>query len=440
MDTIVAENVSKLYKRFAFKRQFQTFKSALLKGDFFKDISPKESFAALKDVSFQVTQGEAVGIIGNNGSGKSTLLKVIAGITKPTYGKVTTRGKISALIELGAGFHPEISGKENIYINGIMLGLSRKEINQKLDDIIKFAELEDFINSPVKTYSSGMFMRLGFSIAVNVNPEILLIDEVLAVGDESFAHKCLDKMMDFRRRKKTIILVTHMLGMVEKFCDRALWLKNGMIHAMGKPKLVTDAYLMDVASEEEIQAQLSHYKAIATVKTEIPPTVSTAVSSQEDERQPKRWGDKQVEIINVALLDANDSPKYIYSTGDSIKIAIRIKAHQNVNDFVFGIGIFNSEGLHCYGTNTSIEEFEPAKLSGDAEVECVIPHLHLLEGTYFLDVAVHKLNGYPYDYHHNLYSFKVRSRIKEAGIAHLPHQWKFSPNISFKKSEESSLS
>jgi len=439
MDTIIAEKVSKLFKRYAFKRQFQTFKSALVRGDIFKEISPKESFAALKDVSFSVAQGEALGIIGNNGSGKSTLLKIIAGITKPTYGKITTRGKISALIELGAGFHPEISGKENIFINGIMLGLSKKEISQKLDEIVKFAELEAFINSPVKTYSSGMFMRLGFSIAVNVNPEILLIDEVLAVGDESFAHKCLDKMMDFRRRKKTIVLVTHMLGMVEKFCDKALWLKNGVIHAMGESKSVTDAYLIDVASSEEIDAQMSHQATMAAVKNEpLPPdiTTTTTSTSPEDERQPKRWGDKQVEITNVVLLDSNDSPKYIYHAGEPIKIAITLRAHQKVEDFVFGVGIFNSEGIHCYGTNTNIEEFESIQISGDGEIEILIPHLYLLEGTYFLDVAVHKLNGYPYDYHHNLYSFKIRSRIKDVGIVRLPHQWKFSPTIVFKGPKE----
>jgi len=427
MEAIRVENVSKLFKKYAYKRQFQTFKSALLKGDFFKNIKPEETFAALKDVSFTVEQGETFGIVGNNGSGKSTLLKIIAGISKPTYGKVKTNGKVSALIELGAGFHPEISGRENVYINGIMLGLTKKEIQQKFDEIVRFAELEEFINSPVKTYSSGMLMRLGFSIAVNVNPEILLIDEVLAVGDEAFAHKCLDKMLDFKRRKKTIVLVTHALSMVETFCDRALWLKNGRIQKIGDPKEVTDAYLMDVASNEEIEIRQQQQEALNTLADQESSKQNSL--KEAEERKASRWGDKQIEITNVLLLDSNNNLKYIYSTGEAMRILIKILAHQKIEDFVFGIWIFNSEGISCYGSNTHIEEFKPISIKGEGEVECFIPNLNLIEGTYFLDVAVHKRNGYPYDYHHNLYSFKVRSRIKDVGIARIPHKWKFSPNI-----------
>ncbi len=427
MEAIRVENVTKLFKRYAYKRQFQTFKSALLKGDFFKNIKPEETFAALKDVSFSVEQGETFGIIGNNGSGKSSLLKIIAGITKPTYGKVKSNGKISALIELGAGFHPEITGRENVYINGIMLGLAKKEIQQKFDEIVRFAELEEFINAPVKTYSSGMFMRLGFSIAVNVNPEILLIDEVLAVGDEAFAHKCIDKMLDFKRRKKTILLVTHALSMVETFCDRALWLKNGRIQKIGDPKAVTDAYLMDVASSEEIEIRQNQQEALSSLTNQESSKQNSL--KEVDERKPSRWGDRQIEITNVLLLDSNNNVKYIYSTGEAMRILIKILAHQKIDDFVFGIGIFNSEGISCYGSNTHIEEFKPISIKGEAEVECFIPNLNLIEGTYFLDVAVHKRNGYPYDYHHNLYSFKIRSRIKDVGIARIPHKWKFSPNI-----------
>jgi len=427
---ITAENITKLYKRYAFKRQFLTFKSAILKGDLFKALKPEESFAALQNVSFSVEQGEALGIIGNNGSGKSTLLKIIAGITKPTYGKVITHGKISALIELGAGFHPEISGKENIFINGIMLGLSKKEIANKLDEIVRFAELEDFINAPVKTYSSGMFMRLGFSIAVNVNPDLLLIDEVLAVGDEAFGHKCIDKMMEFRRKKKTILLVTHSLPMVEKFCDRAIWLKNGKIQAIGNPKEVTDAYLMDIASQEEKASQQQQIHVLETVKASQ--ETQPQISPEQDKLQPKRWGDRQAEIKEVIMADVNNNPKHVFSSGEPMKIIMKAVAYNKLNDYVFGIGIINSEGITCYGTNTNIEEYEPLEWEGFATIECFIPELNLIEGTYFLDVAVHKQSGYPFDYHHNLYSFKVRSRIKDVGIARLPHEWRF-PNNIFKK-------
>src|SRR3954462_4164645 len=207
-----------------------------------RDLRPDETFAALDDVTFAVPAGRTLGVIGRNGSGKSTLLKLVAGITKPTSGTVTVRGRISALIELGAGFHPEISGRENVFINGIMLGLSKREIQNRFDDIVDFAEMREFIDAPVKTYSSGMYMRLGFAVAINVDPDVLLVDEVLAVGDEGFTHKCLDKFAEFRRRGKTILLVTHSLGLVERFCDEALWLDHGHAGASGDPRRVVDAY------------------------------------------------------------------------------------------------------------------------------------------------------------------------------------------------------
>src|SRR6186713_3637284 len=209
-------NVSKVYRRYARKKQFATLKSAILSGSLLGDLKPDETFQALRGVSFQVPKGCTYGVIGRNGSGKSTLLKCVAGITRPTQGTVTVNGRVSALIELGAGFHPEISGRENVFINGIMLGLSKAEIERRFDEIVEFAELAPFIDAPVKTYSSGMYMRLGFAVAIHVDPDVLLVDEVLAVGDEGFTHKCLDKFSDLRRRGKTILLVTHALGLVER--------------------------------------------------------------------------------------------------------------------------------------------------------------------------------------------------------------------------------
>src|SRR5215203_5593109 len=239
-------NVSKVYRRYAQKKQFATLKSAILNGSLLGDLKPDETFQALHQVSFQVPKGCTYGVIGSNGSGKSTLLKCVAGITRPTEGDVKVDGRISALIELGAGFHPEISGRENIFINGIMLGLTKKEIQRRFDEIVEFAEMQDFIDAPVKTYSSGMYMRLGFAVAIHVDPEVLLVDEVLAVGDEAFTHKCLDKFAEFRRRNRTILLVTHSLDMVERFCDRALWLDKGQTRAEGEPKRVVASYIIDV--------------------------------------------------------------------------------------------------------------------------------------------------------------------------------------------------
>lgn len=423
MNAIEIENVTKLYKRFAHKRQFQTLKSAMLRGNFFASLAPREVFSALKDVNCTLPQGQMLGIIGSNGSGKSTLLKMIAGISKPTYGRIKTNGKISALIELGAGFHPEISGRENIFINGIMLGLSRKQISDRFDEIVRFAELEDFIDAPVKTYSSGMFMRLGFAVAVNVDPDILLIDEVLAVGDEAFAHKCLDKIADFKKRRKTMVLVTHSLAMVEKLCDSALWLKKGQMMKLGDPRMVCGSYLMDVEAKEEKEMQQEHEKLTEHLQT---------LETSDTEVKQTRWGGGEIQITKVQLLDEHEQEKYIYTLGEPMQIKLFTRTRQRVNDFVFGIGIYNSEGICCYGTNTHIEEYEPVECNGVGEVTFAITNLNLLEGTYFLDVAVHRRDEYPYDYHRHLYTFKVRSRNKDVGIFRPEHHWEFSPNIRLK--------
>ena len=226
---VVARDVAKVYRRFVHQKQFRTLKSALLTGSLLSELRPEETFTALDGVSFAVPQGSTFGVIGANGSGKSTLLKLMAGITRPTRGSLSVEGRVSALIELGAGFHPEISGRENVAINGIMLGLTRKEVEERFDDIVDFAELREFIDAPVKTYSSGMYARLGFAVAIHVDPDVLLIDEVLAVGDEAFTRKCLDKIAEFRRRGKTILIVTHSLGLVEKMCDAVLWLRHGRV-------------------------------------------------------------------------------------------------------------------------------------------------------------------------------------------------------------------
>src|SRR5919106_302482 len=262
MNAIDVTNVSKIYRRYSRRRQFATLKSALLGGSLIRDLKPDETFTAVRDVSFTVPAGRTLGVIGRNGSGKSTLLKLVAGITKPSSGSVRVNGRVSALIELGAGFHPEISGRENVYINGIMLGLTKREIHERFDEIVDFAELREFIDAPVKTYSSGMYMRLGFAVAIHVNPDVLLVDEVLAVGDEGFTHKCLDKFAEFRRRGKTILLVTHSLSLVERFCDEALWLDGGRAMAHGDPKRIVDAYLTKVEEGEEVLLASTTAKAV----------------------------------------------------------------------------------------------------------------------------------------------------------------------------------
>lgn len=419
MAAIDIENVTRVYQKYSAKHRFKTFKSAMLKGDFFKSLRPDERVLAMDDVSFKVEKGTTFGVIGENGSGKSTLLKVVAGIAKPTSGSIRVRGKVAALIELGAGFHPEISGRENIYINGIMLGLTKKAIHEKFAGIVRFAELEEFIDAPVKTYSSGMYMRLGFSIAINVNPDILLVDEVLAVGDASFVPKCLDRIDDFRRRKKTILFVSHDLSTVEKICDRVAWVKKGRVQTIGEPRRVIDAYLQDVAGKQEDDFE----KRRLEVEEEV---------IFEEERRENRWGKREIEIKKVRMTGLDGKEKHVFSPNDGMVIEMDVEAYSPIKDFVFGMGIFNSQGICCYGSNTMIEDYESESIQGEGKVVCRIERLNFVNGTYYVDIAAHKVDGYPYDYHHNLYSFMVSSLHKDNGIFRPEHSWQFSPSIKMR--------
>lgn len=426
MKSVSVANVSKVYRKFASRHKFLTLKSAFLSGDLFKVLKTDETFTALKNVSFDINSGETFGIIGQNGSGKSTLLKVVAGISRPTTGSVCHDGRISALIELGAGFHPEISGRENVYINGIMLGLTKKEIHRRFDEIVKFAEMEEFIDQPVKTYSSGMYMRLGFAVAINVNPDILIIDEVLAVGDAAFIPKCLDKIHEFRRRKKTILFVSHGLDAVELLCDRVLWLKNGEMQRIGSPKLVCDAYISDITKHEE--AELGD-RAIENARAEEAPQ---SAESEQDSRSPKRWGSREIEIYQVKLFDSARKERYVFQSGEAMSIQIKAWSRAPVADFVFGVALYNSQEVLCFGTNTHLEKYDPVSFEGEGTVELRLPAMNLIEGTYFLDVAAHRRDGSPYDYHRSKLTFRIHSRVKDVGIYRPQHTWEFSPEIRVK--------
>jgi len=244
------KNVSKVFARQVLKRKYTTLRETLLHFDWLKNRRKVRYVDALKDINLTIEKGESVGIIGMNGSGKSTLLKLLAGIYKPDSGKVYVKGRVASLIGLGIGFHPGFTGRENIFINGIILGLSKREIKRRFDDIVKFAELEDYIDEPVRIYSDGMFMRLGFSVATNVDPDILLIDEILAVGDEYFQHRCAEKIAEFRKMGKTMVIVSHELEAIEKWCDRVVWLDGGIIKEVGIPGKVIDSYRKAIVEKE----------------------------------------------------------------------------------------------------------------------------------------------------------------------------------------------
>ena len=439
---IRVSDLTKIYKRFSHKKQFRTLKSALLGGNIIKELRSDETFTALSGVTFNVRQGVTFAIIGRNGSGKSTLMKAIAGISKPTSGKVEVKGRVSALIELGAGFHPEISGRENVFINGIMLGLSKQQIEERFDEIVEFAELEEFIDAPVKNYSSGMYMRLGFAVAIHVDPDVLLVDEVLAVGDQGFVHKCLDKISEFRRRNKTIVLVTHSLGLVEKLADEALWLDKAEVQQRGDPRKVVDAYLAQVTDREEEILAVTEARTLSEFsdpdKTSGPLDLSAGAAIAEGsevepysafQREKGRWGSREIEITDAALLGVDGVARHVFELGEAVTVRLRIQSTGTIRDFAFGIAIFNVDGVCVYGTNTHLEEYLPISLFGIGEVKIVLSELQLVEGTYFMDVAAHQQDGYPFDYHRALHQFRINARIKDLGIYRPQHHWEFSSNI-----------
>jgi len=369
-----------------------------------------------------VDRGESFGVVGRNGSGKSTLLKIISGILKPTSGSVTVDGRISALIELGAGFHPEITGRENVYINGIMLGLTRREIDRRFPQIIEFAGIGEYLDQPVKTYSSGMYVRLGFAVAVHADPDILLIDEVLAVGDEEFAQKCLGKIQEMKYRGVTLMVVTHQLDLIRTLCDRTLWLDHGKMAAIGDPVRVVDAYLQNVSGNI----------VNLTSDAEIDSGEPADEEPDEELKEEDRWGSGEVLISHVALLDPRGSELVAVGTGTAVVIELEVRVREPQTDFVFGIGIFHADGTCVYGTNTDLEGWMPQSLKADSLVRFEIESLDLVAGSYRIDCAVHARNGRAFDYRRGVIRFAVGSRIHDTGVYRPKHQWKFEGAISFK--------
>ena len=428
---ISLERVSKAYQLWGKRSQFATLKSALLKRKIVP--TPGASVRALRDVSFSIHRGEAFGIVGRNGSGKSTLLKLISGILKPTSGRVVVTGRIAALIELGAGFHPEITGRENIYINGIMLGLTRREIESRFDQIIEFSGIRQFIDQPVKTYSSGMYVRLGFAVAVHVDPDILLIDEVLSVGDEEFSAKCTAKIQEMKYRGVTLVFVTHQLDQVRNLCDRAVWLERGEIAAAGDPTRVVDAYLQQVATGERVAVGAELQPAVAPEPEAEPEEETRSTDVLEEER----WGSGEIVLKRVALTDVDGGDLIALGPATPVTIDIDVEVRSPQEDFVFGVGIYHADGTCVYGTNTDLEGLSADRLDGNSRVRFIMPSLDLVAGTYRLDVAVHTRNGRAFDYRRGVVRFVVGSLVHDVGVYRPEHEWKFEGGIAFKTTDVS---
>ena len=407
--------LTKLYRRWGGKRSIGTLKSALLSGKPGRALAPDAGVPALRDVTFQVAPGETVGVVGPNGSGKSTLLKVLSGILQPTSGSVSVRGRLAALLELGAGFHPEISGRENILINGLLLGLTKREIARRFDDIVRFAELEEFLDAPVKTYSSGMAVRLGFSIAAHCDPDVLLVDEVLAVGDEAFARRSLEKFAEFERAGKTLLFVSHDLALVAERCRRAIWLDHGRIAADG-PSAETVARYRESVAEREAERRGDSPRP----EGEPAPGV------------PRRVGSGAATVEALHLLDAEGKSTARLESGRPARFVLDVKAPAGVDDFVFGIAISTVAGAPVFGTNTAIDGFAPEELRGEATVSLDLPALDLAAGVYSVDAAVHARDGSPYDYRRDLLRFEVSAERSAAGVWNPPHAWSFSGGVRWR--------
>ena len=416
MGSIVIDQVSKRFKKHTIlKKSYSTLKTTLL-SKIFTSRYPEDNFLeALKLISIRVEPGRALGLIGKNGSGKSTLLKIISGIYRPDSGSVAISGRLSALIELGAGFHPDFSGRENVYLGGAMFGLKRAEVDKIFDKIVAYAELEDFIDDPVRTYSSGMYMRLGFSLAIHTNPDILLVDEVLAVGDAGFIHKCHDSISELKRRGKTLIFVTHDLSAVTKWCDEVIWLDKGVVKERGNPKWVVDAYLNEVDRDEDRRLQ-QESPAMAEQPTEVPDGHKSSL---------QRWGNRRVLLTDVKLIGADGSEKRVFNDDDEFTAVVGYESDDMPDDVVFGISILNSDGFVVYGSNTDIDEVKLSLPEGKArgEYRFKLPRLGLVEGSYFFDVATHSSEGVTYDYHHYLHKFSVRTGKGHHGVYSPLHSW-----------------
>ncbi len=402
MNVIEFHNVS---KRFVLHQErARSFQEALI---YAFSHSRKEEFWAVRDFSMAAEPGEIVGIVGDNGAGKSTLLKLAARIIEPTRGKVIVKGRVGALLELGVGFHPDLTGRENIYLNGAIIGLNRREIHARLDEIVSFAELEHFIDMPVRHYSSGMLVRLGFAVATAIQPDVLLVDEVLAVGDWSFRRKCLQRIRKIQEEGTAILYVSHALDEVRRLCHRAIWLKEGRVCAEGHP-------------EEVVRLYLSHTTQNRSKSLGAP-----------EQKLPYAWrmGSGTVEITGVTTLDAEGRACDVFVSGSRFAVRINYYCHQHVTDLAFGLAIYTEDGIWVTSPNSLIQR-DKIEVKEQGSVYYVVDALPLRAGVYDVTAAVFDGSAVPaylpYDHLHKTCSFTVMEEerpLPQDGLVEFPHQW-----------------
>ncbi len=419
----VAIRFEEVTKRFVLQDDRpRSFKEAFVDAFRSKRGVEKRTLTALDSVSFELEHGESLGLVGPNGTGKSTSLKLVAGILEPTSGRVLVDGRVAALLELGAGFHPDLTGRENVYLNGSLLGLSRREMRSRLDRIVDFSELGRFIDMPVKHYSSGMYMRLGFATSIHVDAEILLIDEVLAVGDQAFQNKCRERISRLRNEGVTILLVSHSPQAVRELCRRALWLENGRILGEGTADDVLEDYYASVVARESLR-----YAAEGS-EPEVARTEAAAPGGRSS-----RFGTGEVEIESVETLDDNGESLSVLLTGEPVTIRIHYRARSRVSRPVFGLAIHRDDGVHVAGPNTFDARLDIEAVEGAGALDYRIARMPLIEGAYELSASCYdETVSHPYDHHHRRFPLHVRAgTVRERyGLMAFDAVWTHRPGLS----------
>jgi ABC-2 type transport system ATP-binding protein len=393
-NAVVVEEVWKSFRLYHERNQY--LKATILRGR----RSAYREFWALRGVDFAVANGETFGVIGSNGSGKSTLLKCLAGILQPERGRVVARGRVSALLELGAGFHQELTGRENVFMNGAILGLSKRDIERKFDDIVDFADLAEFIDTPVKNYSSGMFVRLGFAVAAHVDPEVLLIDEVLSVGDETFQRKCAEKIEQFRQEGRTILFVSHGLTQVEQLCERVAWIDHGRLVEVGEA--------LDVVTKYRGESHEGRHEA---------------------GQHGTRWGSQEAEIISGGFIDADGRPERLLNSLEPATLRLEFLSHRPLQDVVFGFRIDTIHGQLVWGTSSRLARKTVGLIDGPGFVDLKMDALPLLGGVYDISMSItDHTEHHAYDHWERRVRVEVRQfRTNDAGLIHMPVTWDISP-------------
>lgn len=406
-EALVVRGLGKQFDRYHSDRP-TTLKEAVLGR--LRRLGPADRFWALRDVSFRLAPGRMLGVIGANGAGKSTLLRLVGGVGRPDEGDIELHGHVGALLDLGAGFHPDLTGRENAIISAVVGGLTRAEVSQRFDSIVAFAELEDAIDSPLRTYSTGMQMRLGFAVAVHTLPDVLLIDEILAVGDAAFQRRCLRRIDQMRAGGCAILLVSHDTTMVRRLCDEVLWLRAGRVVSHGPADILVAQYLEEMSNETRRRTPAGGPARVTASGTEL-------------RLNENRYGSLEIEIDSVRLLDKHGMTADELESGDALRVEVEYSAERPMSPAIVSITIRRDDGLLCYDTSTAAAALDLPDVSGRTRASLVLDRLDLNGGRYFVDVGIYESSwAYAYDYHWGVYPLIV-SQPGGQGVLRPPHRW-----------------